>query len=168
MHEKEAPVRITISAVAIALISILGARPAHALFGAVGWLGYGHVFQDGEDSSLGPTLELGPSLSVPFIAVDLTYWTDLDDAGEASQLRIGGRIKPPLAPVYGRLALGLPLDGDTRDVLGTDIIFGAGFEALSLPLVKLNVELDYHYWTDGPEGISIHPFEAKVGVAIGF
>ena len=160
--------RITISAVALALISILGARPDHALFGAVGWLGYGHVFQDGEDSSLGPTVELGPSLSVPFASLDLTYWTDLDDAGEASQLRLGGRLKPPLVPVYGRLALGLPLDGDTRDVFGTDVIIGAGFEAFSLPLFKLNVELDYHYWTDGPEGISIHPFEAKVGVAIGF
>jgi hypothetical protein len=158
-------VRVTISAIALVLVSLFAARPAHAFFGAVGWLGYGHVFQEGEDVALGPTLELGGSFSVPFIALDLTYWTDLDEAGEASQLRLGARVKPPLVPVYGRLAFGLALDGDTRDLQGNDVVIGAGFEAFSLALVKLNVELDYHYWT---EGIDAHPFEAKVGVVVGF
>ena len=157
--------RITISAIALALVMFLAVRPAHALLQAVGWLGYGHVFQEGEDDSLGPTVEVGPSFSVPFLALDLTYWTDLDDAGEASQLRLGGRVKPPLIPLYGRLAFGLPLDSDTRDVLGTDIILGAGFEVLSLALLKFNIELDYHVWT---EADGFHPLEAKVGVAIGF
>jgi hypothetical protein len=167
MRGKEAPVRITISAIALALVTFLAVRPAHALFEAVGWLGYGHVFVSGEDNdtSLGPTVEVGPSFGLPFLALDLTYWTDLDDAGEASQLRVGARAKPPLVPVYGRLALGLPLDGDTRDALGTDIVLGAGWQAFSAALIKLNLELDYHVWTDGD---GYHPLEAKVGLAVGF
>lgn len=157
--------RIAITALALALVSFLAARPAQAGPGAVGWLGYGHVFQEGEDSSLGPTIEVGGSFSVLIAAVDLTYWTDLDDAGEASQLRLGGRITPPIIPLYGRLAFGLPLDSDVRDALGTDVIIGAGIKALSLPLFTVMVELDYHVWTDGD---AYHPLEAKAGVAIGF
>jgi hypothetical protein len=165
MRAKEAPVRITISALALALVTFLAVRPAHALLEAVGWLGYGNIFQDERDESLGPTLELGPSFGLGPLSLDLTYWTDLDDAGEASQLRLGGRFKPPVFPVYARAALGLPLDGDTRDVFGTDIVLGAGLEVLSLAIIKLNVELDYHLWTDGPD---IHPVEIKAGVVIGF
>ena len=157
--------RIAITALALALVSFLAARPAQAGPGAVGWLGYGNVFQDGEDTGFGPTLELGGSFSVLIAAVDLTYWTDLDDAGEASQLRLGGRLTPPVLPLYGRLAFGLPLDGDVRDAQGGDVIIGAGFEVFSLPLFSLVVELDYHWWT---EGIDAHPLEAKAGVVIGF
>ena len=157
--------RIAIPALSLALVSLLAAPSAHAGFGAVGWLGYGHVFQEGEDVDLGPTIEVGPSFSVLLAAVDLTYWNDLDEAGDSSQLRLGGRITPPVIPLYGRLALGLPLDGDVRDAAGVDVVIGAGFEALSLPLFSLTVGLDYHYWT---EGTDIHPLEAKVGVALGF
>jgi hypothetical protein len=158
-------VRIAISALALALVSFFTARPSQAGPSVVGWLGYGHVFQEGEDSGLGPTLEIGPSFSVLFAAVDLTYWNDLDEAGDSSQLRLGGRLTPPAIPLYGRLAFGLPLDGDVRDALGVDVVFGAGFEALSLPLFSLLIELDYHYWT---EGIDAHPLEAKVGAVVGF
>ena len=91
--------RIAITALALALVSFLATRPAQAGPGAVGWLGYGHVFQDGEDTSLGPTLEVGGSFSVLIAAIDLTYWTDLDDAGEAGQLRLGGRLTPPIIPI---------------------------------------------------------------------
>lgn len=158
--------RIAITALALALVSFLATRPAQAGPGAVGWLGYGHVFiDDVDDTSLGPTLEVGGSFSVVIAAIDLTYWTDLDDAGEASQLRLGGRLTPPIIPIYGRLAFGLPLDGETRDALGTDVIIGAGIEALSLPLFTLMIELDYHVWT---EGDGFHPLEAKAGIAIGF
>lgn len=157
--------RIAISISALALGSFLALSPAQAGPGAIGFLGYGHVFQEGEDTNFGPTVEVGGSFSVLIAAVDLTYWTDLDDAGAASQLRLGGRITPPVIPLYGRLALGLALDGDTRDVLGTDIIIGAGFEAFALPLFSLVVELDYHKWTEGSD---FHPLELKAGATIGF
>lgn len=157
--------RITISAIALALVTFLAVRPAHALLGAVGWIGYGNVFQDESDENLGPTLEFGPSLGIPVVSLDLTYWTDLGDAGESSQLRLGGRVKPPVFPLYGRVAVGFPLHGDTRDVFGTDIILGAGAEVLSLAVLKVNLELDYHLWTEGPD---VHPVELKAGVAIGF
>jgi hypothetical protein len=165
MRAKEAPLRITLSLIALALVTFLAARPAHAQFSAVGWLGYGHVFQDGEDDSLGPTIEVGPSFGLPFIALDLTYWNDLDNAGESSQLRAGARVTPPVLPFYARLAFGLPLDGDTRDALGTDVVIGAGWKALSLPLVKLLIGADYHIWTDAD---SFHPLEFKAGVVVGF
>lgn len=158
--------RIAIPALALVLVSFLAARPAEAGPSAIGSLGYGRVIiDDFDDTSLGPTLEVGGSFSLLIAAVDLTYWTDLDDAGEASQLRLGGRLTPPIIPLYGRLAFGLPLDGDTRDALGTDIIIGAGIEALSLPLFTLFVELDYHLWT---EADGYKPLEGKVGIEIGF
>lgn len=153
----------TILAFALALAALVVTEKAHA-FGAIGYLGYGHTFGEGGDN-FGPTLEVGGSFSVPIISIDITYWTDLDDASNASQVRIGGRLKPPLIPLYGRLAIGLPLDGDTRDALGADIIIGAGYTVFSLPLISVNLELDYNRYT----GISdIHPLEIKAGVAIGF
>jgi hypothetical protein len=158
-------VRIAISIIPLALGSFVALSPAQAGPGAIGFLGFGHTFQEGEDDSFGPTLEVGGSFSVLIAAVDLTYWTDLDDAGPNSQLRLGGRITPPVIPLYGRLALGLPLDGDTRDALGADIVIGAGFEAFSLPLFSLLIELDYHQWT---EGIDARPLELKAGAIIGF
>ncbi|HYU16305.1 MAG TPA: hypothetical protein VEL05_09545 [Candidatus Acidoferrum sp.] len=157
--------RIAVSALTLALVSLCASRPAHAVFGAVGWLGYGYIVQDPDNEALGPTLELGGSFSVPIAAVDLTYWNDLDEAGDSSQIRLGARLTPPIIPFYGRLALGFAVDGGTRDLLGTDVVFGAGLSVLSLPLIKLNVELDYHYWTDASD---IHPLEAKAGIVIGF
>lgn len=161
--------RIAISTLALvftlAVVSFVSARPAHAGPGALGFVGYGHVFQEGEDEALGPTIEIGGSFSVLLAAVDVTYWNDLDEAGDSSQLRVGGRLTPPVIPLYGRLAIGLPLDGDVREALGADVVIGAGYEVLSLALFSLNVELDYHYWT---EGIDATPLEAKVGLVIGF
>jgi hypothetical protein len=143
-------------------------RPAHAVLSAIGFVGYGHTFGNegnGLDDNFGPTIEIGGSFGVPFIDIDVTYWNVLNDAGHQSQIRGGVRVSPPIIPFYGRLAAGIPFDSDVRDVLGVDIIFGAGFTAFELPLLKVNVELDYHYWTDAS---SIHPFEIKAGVAIGF
>jgi hypothetical protein len=158
--------RFTIPVVALALILVsLSARPAHAGPGAVGWLGYGHVFQEGDDQALGPTLEVGGSFSALVAAVDVTYWNDLDEAGDSSQLRLGGRLAPPIIPLYARLAIGYPFDGTVRDNFGWDLVVGAGLEVLSLPLVSFNIGLDYHYWTDG---VDVHPIEAKAGLVIGF
>jgi len=166
---KEAPLRKTISTVTLVLVlfvlSSVEARSAHAFIGAIGYVGYGHTFQDGDDTNFGPTIEIGGSISLPIVAVDVTYWNDLDNGSNASQIRVGGRIKPPIIPLYGRLAIGLPFDGDTRDKYGVDIIFGAGYTVFSLPLIDVNIELDYHRWTAGP---SINPFELKAGVALGF
>jgi hypothetical protein len=153
----------TILAFALALAALVATRPAHAFIGAIGYLGYGHTFGD-NSGNFGPTLELGGSISLPLIALDITYWTDLDDASNASQIRVGGRLKPPIIPLYGRLAVGLPLDSATRDAAGLDIIFGAGYTVFSLPLISINIELDYNRYT----GIDVHPFEIKAGAAIGF
>jgi len=152
-----------ILAFALALAALVVTEKAHA-FGAIGYLGAGHTFGGGGDN-FGPTLEVGPSFSVPIISIDITYWTDLDNASNTGQVRIGGRLKPPIIPLYGRLAVGLPLDSTTRDNAGVDIIIGAGYTLFSLPLIAVNLELDYNRYT----GLSdIHPFEIKAGVAIGF
>lgn len=139
--------------------------PAHAFVGAVGWVGYGHIFQEGDDDGFGPTLEIGGGIGVALAAVDLTYWNTMDEASDSSQLRLGGRVTPPILPFYGRLAIGLPLDGDVRDASGLDVVFGAGWRAVSIPLVKIVVEVDYHKWTAGTDGV---PLELKVGAVIGF
>jgi hypothetical protein len=157
--------RIAVSALALALVSLCAARPAHAIFGAVGWLGMGHVFEDGDDERVGPTVEIGGSFSVPFAAVDITYWNDTNQEGDFSEIRGGARLSPPFIPFYGRAAIGLPFNADVRDVLGADVVIGVGYKILSLPLINLNVELDYHYWTAATD---FHPLEAKVGAAIGF
>ena len=152
-----------ILAFALALSALVVTEKAHA-FGAIGYLGYGHTFGEGGDN-FGPTLEVGGSFSVPIISIDITYWTDLDNASNASQVRIGGRLKPPIIPLYGRLAIGLPLDSDARDALGADIIIGVGYTVFSLPLISVNLELDYNRYTGVTD---IHPLEIKAGVAIGF
>jgi len=152
-----------ILAFAFALAMLVAARPAQAFIGAIGYLGYGHTFGD-NGGNFGPTLELGGSFSLPIISLDITYWTDLDDASNASQIRAGARLKPPVIPFYGRLAIGVPLDSTTRSAVGTDIIFGAGYTLFSLPLISINLELDYNRYT----GIDIHPFEIKAGATFGF
>ena len=157
--------RIAVSALALALVSLCASRPAHAVFGAVGWLGMGYIFENGDNESLGPTVEVGASFSVPLAAVDITYWNDMNNVSDFSEIRAGARLSPPIIPFYGRAAIGLPFQSDVRDVLGADVVIGAGLTALSIPLLDLNVELDYHYWTAASD---FHPFEVKVGVVIGF
>jgi len=152
-------------ALGLFLIILIGPRPAQAFIGALGYLGYGHTFGDNSDN-FGPTIEVGGSFSLLFLAIDLTYWNVLDDTADSqSQIRIGARLEPPILPVYLRAAAGIPFDGDVRDRLGTDIILGAGVTAFSIPLLKIVVELDYHAWTSGS---GIHPLELKAGVNIGF
>lgn len=161
-------IQIAIQVLVLAGVLVVGARPAHAVLSAIGYLGYGHTFgndDNGLDDNFGPTIEVGGSFGVPFIDIDVTYWNVLNDAGHQSQIRVGARVAPPLIPLYGRVAAGIPFDGDVRDALGVDVIFGAGFTAFELPLLKVNLELDYHYWTDAS---SIHPLEIKAGVIIGF
>jgi hypothetical protein len=154
---------------AIVLVVFFGAaRPAHAVLGVIGYVGYGHTFGNegnGFDDNFGPTIEVGGSFGVPFVDLDVTYWNVLNDAGHQSQIRAGARISPPIIPLYGRVAVGIPFDSNIRDNAGVDVIFGAGFTAFELPLLKVNIELDYHYWTDASD---IHPLEIKAGVVVGF
>jgi hypothetical protein len=161
---KEAFVR-TILSVLVLLLLVSAARPAHAVLSAIGYVGYGHTFADVGSGNFGPTIEIGGSFGVPFVDIDLTYWNVLDDASHASQIRLGVRVDPPLIPIYGRVAAGLPFDSDVRDAQGLDIVLGAGVNAFSIPLLKINVELDYHAWTNGS---GIHPLEIKVGAIVGF
>lgn len=163
--------RLQLAIVPVIMLGVLvGApRPAHAVIKAFGYLGYGHTFgndiSSGIDDNWGPTIEIGGSIGVPFIDLEVSYWNVLNQADTQSQIRVGLRVDPPLIPLFARAAVGIPFDGDVRDALGTDVIFGAGFTALDLPLLKLNVELDYHYWTDASD---LHPFEIKAGVVFGF
>ena len=45
------------------------------------------------------------------------------------------------------------------------MVLGAGFELMSLGILKINLEVDYHIFTSG---LDVHPLEGKAGVVIGF
>src|SRR6266545_1696060 len=72
----------------------------------------------------------GGSVRIAISALALAFVTVLAsgqaEAGDSSQIRIGGRLAPPIMPFYARLAFGFALDSDVRDVLGTDVVLGAG------------------------------------------
>ena len=151
-------------AIAVVLL-VVSSRPAHALFGATASAGFGAQLGGDETETMGPTLEVGGYLSVPFVRALVTYATDAkENAGDASQLRGTVRVSPPFAGIYAQAGIGVPLKSEVRDVVGYDVVLGVGKEVLSLGIAELLLGVDYHYQTELPD---IIPLEFKLTVEIG-
>ena len=161
--------RLLLASACAALFVLATVSTAHAVVGVTATGGYGATFGDGGTQEFGPTAEAGAYLSVPFIKFDVGYYKNLDDKASVDskgQARLGLRVCPPLIGLYGRAAVGIPLDKPTRDASGYDLLLGGGYSLFSLGIAAINAEIDYHHLTEG--GSKVYPFEFKLGLDVGF
>lgn len=142
-------------------------------FGLALTLGEGMYFIDG-DVYRGPvTLEVVPSLGWTWFKFDLGLYTTLESIRIAQTkvgywnftFRPGGRLTPPMIPLYFRVAFPLQFRRHSFDY---GVMFGAGLDIHIIAILGIVFEVDTTLTKDlewGGDGV---PLEFRGGVSLHF
>ena len=142
-------------------------------FGLAFTIGEGMYFIDGDVYRQQVTLEAVPSFGWSWFKFDLGLYTTLEsieiggwNVGNWNfTFRPGGRLTPPMVPVYLRVAFPLQIQ---RHAFDAGLMFGVGVDIAVLEILGIVLEVDttlsdYLGW--GGDGI---PLEFRAGVSLHF
>lgn len=136
-------------------------------------IGEGMVFHDG-DVFRGPVnLELVPSFGWKWFKFDLGLLVTLEsleidgsDIGHWNfTFRPGGRLTPPMIPLYFRVAFPLVLQRDNFDF---GVMFGVGVDIKVFKILGIIIEVDTSLNNDYSWGGDYVPLEFRVGLSLKF
>jgi hypothetical protein len=145
----------------------------HSGFGLALTLGEGMYFVHGDVYRQQVTFEVVPSFGWSWFKIDLGLYIAFEDlwipgvhAGSWNfTFRPGGRVTPPMIPLYFRFAFPLQIQ---RDYFDYGVLFGLGVDIPVLPILGIVLEVDTTLTNDLDWGGIGVPLEFRAGVAFHF
>ena len=146
---------------------------AHSGFGLALTIGEGMYFVDDSVYREQVTLEVVPSFGWSWFKFDLGLYTTLEsieiqgtNVGNWNfTFRPGGRVTPPMVPVYFRFAFPLQLQRHNFDY---GVMFGVGVDIPIIPLLGIVLEVDTTLTDELEWGRRGVPLEFRAGVGFHF
>ncbi len=145
----------------------------HSGFGLALTLGEGMYFVHGSVYREQVTFEVVPSFGWSWFKIDLGLYIAFEDlwipgfhSGSWNfTFRPGGRVTPPMIPLYFRFAFPLEIQ---RDYFNYGVLFGLGVDIPILPILGIVLEVDTTLNRDLEWGVVGVPLEFRGGVALHF
>jgi hypothetical protein len=172
---------LVLSVVAITLAASVGPAKAasefpttdHSGFGLSITLGEGMYFVNGTVYRQQVSLEVVPSFGWSWFKIDFGLYTVLESLWIPNYnvgywnftFRPGGRMTPPMIPLYFRFAFPLQIQ---RDHFDYGVLLGLGADIPVLPILGIVLEVNTTLTNDLEWGGAGVPLEFRAGVALHF